>query len=150
MVVLVAAVTASGCASRSIVTPEQVTPRSELSLHFEPPRAVTLRSDAGETLVLERIVELSGRLIESSEDSILIRATSVKFADGRTEPFGVGVNTSFARTEVTMEEVAFSAGKTIAAVVGIGLLLVLIASITGGSEPDPPPPPPKYDDDYGK
>jgi hypothetical protein len=150
MLVLVAMATASGCANRTIVTPGQVTPSSDLSLRFEPSRTVVLRTEEGETRALERVVELRGQLIESSGDSILIRTRSVEFADGRTQGFGVGATASIALAEVTMEEVEINGGKTALLVIGIGVLLFALVMNSMSNMLEVTPPPAPKNEDVGK
>jgi hypothetical protein len=140
ILVLVAAATATGCVSHSMVTPEVVTPRSELRLRFEPPRVVTLRTGDGETLVLERVEEMRGRIFESQGDSLVIRTTHAKYDGRRTRQFGTGAVASVAHAGVELAEIESNTGGTIALAIALGLVVALVVAVSTATEPPPPPP----------
>jgi hypothetical protein len=140
---LIALLAATGCVSYPRVTPEGVTPRSELSFRFDAPREVTFRNESGEsgdTLLLANVVEVRGRMAAVTADSIVIRAVRAEFDDGPGHPLGTGTIATFALTDVGMREVDTHPGRTALLIAAIGLGLALAIAVATYEEPPPPPP----------
>jgi hypothetical protein len=136
---LTAVVAASGCVSHSTVSPESVTPNSELRLRFEPPKEVTLRTEEGDILVLERVSEMRGRFLVANGDSLVFRTTRAEYDGGRTSRFGRGAIAYIARDEVTMDAIESNHAGTIVFVAALGLLVALVVAISTPTEHVPAP-----------
>jgi hypothetical protein len=140
-IILVAVVALSGCVSHRGVTSTEITPRTELSVRFAAPHALTFKSMSGDTLALDHVVELQGRMLTVNGDSITMIAVSADRGAAGVQRFGQGTMTRFALADVRMQEVQRHAGRTIALVVALALSVVLLIAIATYEEPPPPPPP---------
>ena len=143
LLALVGLAATAGCVGYSAVAPEAVTPRTELHLRFVTPRAVTFRTEAGDSLVIGNVIEVRGRLIERMRDSIAMRATHAETGGGEGRRLGPGATAVVALADVGMQRVDRHVGRTILLIAVIGLGLVV--GIAAATYEEPPPPPPKDD-----
>jgi hypothetical protein len=139
--VLVALMALTGCVSHRGVTSAEITPRTELSVRFVAPHALTFRSTSGDTLALDHVIELHGRMLTVNADSITMIAVSADRGAAGVQRLGQGTLTRFALADVRMQEVQRHPGRTLALVTALALSLVLLIAIATYEEPPPPPPP---------
>jgi hypothetical protein len=138
------ALAAPGCASQLAVTPDQVTPRSDLVLTFTTPRDLTFFSETGASLPRFGVIGLRGRMIERRGDSLAIRATRVDYAIGDNQPLGAGATVAIAVADLGIQERDTHPGRTILLLAGI--VLVAAIAISAATYQEPPPPPPKEEE----
>lgn len=139
---LLAVVTAlTGCVSHRATTAAEIAPRTGLVVHFAAPRALTFKAAGNDTLAFDDVIELQGRVIKPTADSVTIAAASVIRFGGDAHRFGQGTTTAFALTDVRMQEVQQHTGRTIALVATLVLGLALLIAVATYEEPPPPPPP---------
>ena len=140
---LLALAALSGCATRQAVTSADITPRTEVRVRFETARSLILTAAEAE-LALGGVLELEGRMIGRTADSIKIGAASATLGSGGTQRFGAGTTTMIAVSGASFEKIERHTGRTIA-LFGILILgaAILIAAATYQEPPPPPPPEPK-------
>jgi hypothetical protein len=139
--VLVAWAAVTGCVSHHAVTSVEITPRTELSVSFATPQALTFSSVHGDTLAVDDVIELQGRMLKANADSITILATRADRAAGGVQRLGPGTTATFALADARMQEVRRHPGRTIAVVTVLVLSLALVIAVATYKEPPPPPPP---------
>ena len=139
--VLIGLIALTGCVSHRGVTSTEITPRTELSVRFVAPHPLTFRSPSGDTLALDHVIELQGRMLTVTADSITMIAVSADRGAAGVQRLGPGTMTRFALADVRMQEVRRHPGRTIALVAALALSLVLLIAVVTYEEPPPPPPP---------
>ena len=138
---LIALTALTGCVSHRGVSSAEITPRSELSVRFVAPHALTFRSRGGDTLALDDVIVLRGRMLAVNADSITMIAVSADRGEAGVQRLGQGTLTRFALADVRMQEIQRHHGRTLALVAALSLGLVLLIAIANYEEPPPPPPP---------
>ena len=140
ILLLLTLVAVAGCASQHGITPAQITPRTALSIHFAVPQTLQFRAP-GDSLTVAGVVEVTGRMIRLTSDSMTIAATKAHRVEEGIQRFGAEATTTFAMADARFLEVRQHPGRTIALVVTVGLALALLIAIATYEEPPPPPPP---------
>lgn len=141
LLALIAASALTGCATHRAVTAADVTPRTELRVRLTPPRPLTLRSQNGDSLALDGVIELQGMMISGTTDSLRIAVERVELTSKAAQRLGSGTTTTFAIAGATIEAVDRHKGRTIAFVVFLALGAALLIAVINHEEPPPPPPP---------
>lgn len=138
---LVAVTVLTGCVSHSGIATADITPRTVVSVRFAGPRALVFKSASTDTLAVDDVVELQGRMIRMNADSMTIRTTEIKRAVAGAQQLGPGATTTFAMVDVQIRQFQRHPARTFALVVSLALGLALLLAVVTYDEPPPPPPP---------
>lgn len=141
ILLLLTLVAVVGCASYRGITPAQITPRTTLRVHLTTQQTLRFRAP-GDSLAVADVIEVTGRMVRITSDSITITATAARRVDDGIQRFGAGATTTLAIADARFVEVQQHPGRTIALVVAVGLAVALLIAIATYEEPPPPPPPP--------
>lgn len=137
--VILAAV--AGCASHHRVASTQITPRTDLKIVFDSPRPVVLTAPDAEVMTLADVIQLDGRMITGTADSITIRVSSAKLAFEQTQRFGAGTTTTIGVSGARFDRVQHHVGRTILLIGALVIGAVILVAAATYEEPAPPPTP---------
>jgi hypothetical protein len=131
----------TGCVSHLSITPAELAPRTELRVRFDSPHSMPIGAPGGDTLVVTDVVEMEGRIIAISDDSVRIAVGSAKRSSNERQRFGGGSTTMFALADARVDRIQRNNGRTATLVISLVLGAALLIAVATYEDPPPPPPP---------
>lgn len=133
-----------GCATYRIVPGDAIALRSDLRVRFTSPRTLVVHSPRGDSLRIENVTELRGRVVEHFGDMITIEASRVRVSYSRTQrrlASGAVVTIPVQLVEVHENRPV----RTLFLLLGV---VSLVGILIAAAAPDPAPPAPKNTQKY--
>lgn len=131
---------AASCTQYKRASPETITPATNVRLTFTAPRTVVVVSPSGDSMAVDSVVRIDGRLLAVAADTFLIAISGAEAARALHRAFAVGSTVRVSPGSGRVLYGAFAdprAELAVLVIVGLVVAVILLATLA----PDPPPEP---------
>lgn len=128
-----------GCASYRPASREMVVAPAQVRITFPSPRRVAFYSQHGDSLVLDDIVTVEGKVLETGADSVTMKPSRA-WRESTPTPWRLGTVETVRLPLEAVEVKKVNRGRTaVALLVLLGGIGLIVGAATSNSDPTPPP-----------